>query len=225
MITVYGLAPRSNVQAVMWGIGELGLRHRLVERGHGFGGLDTPEFRAMNPHGLVPVIRDGGAGLGELRHPALPGGAVRQRRLLAAGPGGARAGRHVGRVGRPRSGWTSPARSSGPGPHARRPSRDEAALTAALAASTATSRSSRRRIGDGPWLLGADFTVADILVGHQLYRYFTIDIPRTDRPGLAAYYARLCAPAGLRRARHDLLRQPPRSGRLMPGRPDPRIVR
>ena len=101
MITVYGYRPSSNVQAVMWGIGELGLPYRLVERGHGFGGLDAPEFRAMNPHGLVPVIQDGGAHrLGELRHPALPGGAAtaatpsgpgtrRRARRSTCGPSGA----------------------------------------------------------------------------------------------------------------------------------------
>ena len=35
--------------------------------------------------------------------------------------------------------------------------------------------------------------VADIEAGVALYRYFTIDVPRAERPGLAAYYERLCA--------------------------------
>ena len=46
------------------------------------------------------------------------------------------------------------------------------------------------RLGDGPWLLGRDFTLADIEVGLPLYRYFTVEIARRDRPALAAYYAR-----------------------------------
>lgn len=58
MIEVFGRATSSNVQAVMWAIGELGLNHRRHDLGHRFGGLDTSRFRAMNPHGLIPVIRD-----------------------------------------------------------------------------------------------------------------------------------------------------------------------
>src|SRR5258708_12097592 len=44
----------------MWLVGELGLTHRHVELGGSYGGLDTPEFRAMNPHSRVPVVDDGG---------------------------------------------------------------------------------------------------------------------------------------------------------------------
>ena len=59
MITVYGRVTSSNVQAVLWGMAELGLEHERLDYGHVFGGLNTPEFRALNPHELIPVIRDG----------------------------------------------------------------------------------------------------------------------------------------------------------------------
>jgi glutathione S-transferase len=36
-----------------------------------------------------------------------------------------------------------------------------------------------------------DFTVADIQLGHLLYRYFDIDIPRPSLPALKSYYRRL----------------------------------
>jgi glutathione S-transferase len=49
------------------------------------------------------------------------------------------------------------------------------------------------QVGDGPWLLGADFTAADVEAGVALFRYFTVALDRRERPGLAAYYARLCA--------------------------------
>jgi glutathione S-transferase len=48
------------------------------------------------------------------------------------------------------------------------------------------------QLGDGPWVLGQDFTLADIEVGLPLYRYFTADMPRRDLPNLAGYYTRLC---------------------------------
>jgi glutathione S-transferase len=59
MLTVYGRKSSFNLQKVMWLVGELALPHRHVELGGAFGGLDEAAFRAMNPHGRVPVIVDG----------------------------------------------------------------------------------------------------------------------------------------------------------------------
>src|ERR1700736_2922983 len=59
MLTVYGRKSSFNLQKVMWLVGELGVAHRHIEVGGAFGGLDEPAFRAMNPHGRVPVIVDG----------------------------------------------------------------------------------------------------------------------------------------------------------------------
>ena len=58
MLKVWGRRSSFNVQKVMWLIGELGLEHRHIDAGGNFGGLDTPDFLAMNPHGRIPVIRD-----------------------------------------------------------------------------------------------------------------------------------------------------------------------
>jgi hypothetical protein len=60
MLTVWGRRSSFNLQKVMWLIGELGIEHLHIEAGGQFGGLDTREFRAMNPHGRVPVIDDNG---------------------------------------------------------------------------------------------------------------------------------------------------------------------
>ena len=59
MLKVWGRRSSFNVQKVMWLVGELGLEHEHIDAGGSFGGLDTPDFLAMNPHGRVPVIRDG----------------------------------------------------------------------------------------------------------------------------------------------------------------------
>jgi len=61
MIRVLGRKTSSNVQIVMWCLAELGLKSEREDRGHSFGGVDTPEYLAMNPNGLVPVLIDGGA--------------------------------------------------------------------------------------------------------------------------------------------------------------------
>lgn len=60
MLTVWGRRSSFNVQKVLWLVEELGLRHQHIPAGGSFGGLDTPAFLAINPHGRVPVIDDGG---------------------------------------------------------------------------------------------------------------------------------------------------------------------
>lgn len=60
MIKIWGRANSTNVKKVLWCASECGLEWRLTELGGKFGGLDKPEFRKLNPLGLVPVIDDGG---------------------------------------------------------------------------------------------------------------------------------------------------------------------
>jgi glutathione S-transferase len=60
MLTIWGGLKSNNVQKVVWTADELGLDHMHIPAGMEHGGTDAPEFRAMNPNGLVPVIDDGG---------------------------------------------------------------------------------------------------------------------------------------------------------------------
>src|SRR4030088_3067317 len=61
MLKAWGRRSSFNLQKVMWLIGELELPHEHIDAGGQFGGLDTPAFRAMNPHGRIPVIQDDAA--------------------------------------------------------------------------------------------------------------------------------------------------------------------
>jgi glutathione S-transferase len=58
MITIWGRRSSFNVQKVLWTLDELELDYEHRNAGGSYGGLDNPEFLAMNPHGLVPVILD-----------------------------------------------------------------------------------------------------------------------------------------------------------------------
>ena len=166
MITVYGRATSSNVQAVMWGIAELGLACERLDYGHVYGGTDTPEFRAMNPNGLVPVLATASSCVFE---------SCAILRYL-----GSRYGRFpfwpedpVARA--PIDMWaewgkTTLARDfTGPifwgvirTPPARR---DPAALARALDVHERNLAILEAKLGDGPYVMGPDFTLADIVIG------------------------------------------------------------
>ena len=47
------------------------------------------------------------------------------------------------------------------------------------------------RLGQVPFLSGEAFSIADIHLGHLLFRYFDIAIPRAELPALRRYYDRL----------------------------------
>ena len=200
MLTVWGRKTSSNVQALMWCIGELGLDYERYDVGHRYGGNDTPEFLAMNPNGTVPVLQDG---IGE---PIWETGAI--LRYLA------------GRYGTPEF-WPSD-----PAPRARvdqwaewakinvtlsftgpvfwrvvrtAPSkRDPVAIDAALAKLDDLLAIAEAQLGRHAFLAGAAFTTADIQFGHVLYRYFDIDIARPAWPNIERYYQALTQRAAFR---------------------------
>ena len=193
MITVYGRATSSNVQAVMWGIGELGLDYERLYYGLNFGRNDAPEYLAMNPHGLVPTLKDGDLVLWE---------SCAILRYLATKYGGGGAFWPADPVARARvdmwAEWGKVSFSRDftvPIFWARvrtaAVDRDGAALAAALDRFDGYLGHLEAQLGDNPYVMGADLTLADIVIGHVLFRYFDIDIPRRDRPAIAGYYARL----------------------------------
>ena len=58
-ITLYGRKTSVNVQKAVWVLEELRVPYAQIEVGLNFGGVDTPEYLAMNPNGLVPTLKDG----------------------------------------------------------------------------------------------------------------------------------------------------------------------
>jgi glutathione S-transferase len=59
MLKIWGRKNSSNVQKVMWAVGEAGVAHVHTELGGAFGGNREASFLALNPNGLVPAIQDG----------------------------------------------------------------------------------------------------------------------------------------------------------------------
>jgi glutathione S-transferase len=59
MIMVWGRRSSINVQKVLWALAETGTQFERVTVGGQFGGVNSDDYKAMNPNGLVPAIRDG----------------------------------------------------------------------------------------------------------------------------------------------------------------------
>ena len=60
MLKIWGRRNSINVQKVLWTCAELGLAYERVDAGLAFGVNNTPDYKAMNPNGLVPTIDDDG---------------------------------------------------------------------------------------------------------------------------------------------------------------------
>jgi glutathione S-transferase len=192
-LTVWGRASSSNVQALMWCIGELGLACTRRDAGHVYGVVDTQAFLAMNPNGTVPVLVDGDAPpLWEtgaiLRHLA----GRHARAPFWPADGTARA--HVDMWAEWAKinvtlGFTAPVfwRVVRTAPSRR----DPAAIAQALAALARKLAIAETRLAAHAFLAGPEFTLADIQFGHVLYRYYDIDIERPAFPALRRYYDRL----------------------------------
>src|SRR5262249_1763735 len=59
MLQILGKIPSINVRKVLWLCAELNLPFEREDWGAGFRSTDDPDYLALNPHGLVPVIKDG----------------------------------------------------------------------------------------------------------------------------------------------------------------------
>lgn len=192
MLTVWGRATSSNVQAVMWTIAELGLDYERHDRGREFGGLDTPDYLAMNPNGLVPTVRDGD------NAPMWESAAI--VRYLAARYGDERFWPRDPAVRVQLDMWAEWIKTTfGPlfgnqvfWPLMGKPGGGPDAFAASITTLKQLATMLDKRIGDGPYLGGEAISFADMIIGCQLYRYTTLDFDRAATPALDAYYARLC---------------------------------
>jgi len=60
MLRIWGRTNSVNVKKALWCIEELGLPYERVDAGMQYGVVNTPEYRKLNPNGLVPTLDDGG---------------------------------------------------------------------------------------------------------------------------------------------------------------------
>jgi glutathione S-transferase len=190
MLTIWGRPSSFNTQKVLWLADELGLAYRHVPAGGSFGGLDTAQFLAMNPHGRVPVIDDDGTVVWE-SHAIL--------RYLGARHGQGRFW-HDDPAARSRiDAWMDWSQTRLQPDFLngvfwgfyRTPDhlRDWPAIRKNVANCARNFQLLDRELADRSFLAGDAISLADI--GTALYRYFEIEIERPSVPHVEAWYRRL----------------------------------
>ena len=200
MLTIWGRNNSNNVKKVLWCAEEIGLAYDWIPAGGNFGVTADPAYRAMNPNGLVPTIRDGDFVLWEsnaiVRYLS---GRYAEGTLAATEP--------TVRAGADR--WMDFVTSSLAGPFrdvfwgmVRTPpeKRDLAAIEAGRAKCAALLAIVDQALSEQPWLSGAEFGMGDIPLGCFAYAWFEMPIERPDLPHLAAWYARLTERPAYRKA-------------------------
>jgi glutathione S-transferase len=190
MIKIWGRNTSSNVQKVMWAVGEIGLPHQRIDIGGPFGKNREPAYLAMNPNGLVPTLEEeDGFLLWEsntvvrylaVKHKAtvLEPADLRQRALASkwmdwqlsvAGP--AIFGCFWGLIRTPPE------------------KRDHAAIEDSKKKTTEAMRIIDQQLAKTAYLAGDDFSYGDIPVGIIAYRYRQLVPERPVLPNFERWYA------------------------------------
>lgn len=195
-LTVYGRASSSNVQLVMWAAAELGLSPERLDYGFTYASLDTPEFRALNPFGKIPVLQDGDG------PPIFESMAIARYLASAYGDGGAFWPADPAKRAQVDkwADWAKTTIAFGfTGPifwkvwRTAPADQDLDQIARSVSDYTHHLRQLDAQLQAHDYICGDDLTLADIAAGHVLYRYHAIDIARPELPSLRAYYDRLCA--------------------------------
>jgi glutathione S-transferase len=199
-ITLWGRMSSCNVQKAVWTLEELELLYEHVPLGGRYGGTDSPEYRAMNPNGLVPSLRDGDLAIWE-SHAIV--------RYLSGEYGSGLLFPLEPRERAAADQWTDwtattfqPAWIGLFWAKVRTPpaQQDPAAIAKALAASLRCFEIMERRLAQAPYLGGGTFGYADIVAGVSLYRWSTMDIERPALPNVESWHARLNERSAFRKA-------------------------
>lgn len=192
MLKIWGRKKSSNVRKALWCAEELGLAYEAIDAGGAFGVVDTPEYRAKNPNGRVPMIEDDGFVLWEsntivrylvARH--APGSAWYPADVQAR----AEADKWMDWT---TSSFATPFRTVFWGV-LRTPAeqQDWSAIKAAIKECDDLLAMVEQTLGEQPYLGGDEIGMGDIPLGSFIYAWFEMPIERAALPNVQAWYARL----------------------------------
>ena len=188
MIKIWGRTDSSNVQKVLWCLGELGLEFERLDWGGKFGGNDDKNYREMNPNGLVPTIKDGDFVLWEsnsiMRYLNAKYG---RGRLLPSTPEGmANANRWMDWQLSVFNPTIVPLFFARRTPPITRPMR-----SSALEKNIKTWQTVEDQLAKSRYLGGEEFSLGDIPLGVWAYRWFNLPIERPRMARIENWYEKL----------------------------------
>jgi glutathione S-transferase len=198
MVEVWGRRSSINVQKVVWTLGELGLEYQRHSVGGSFGGNRDQPFLAMNPNGLVPVMRDGDIVMFESNAIV---------RYLSARYGEGTLRPTESRSLAAAEQWmewqqTTPAPLIGTifMNRVRKPVAqcDHRAIETALAKLQEVLPIADTLLGTRPWFAGDSFSFGDIVFGCFMWRYMALDIARPATPHIMRWFETLKTRAAYR---------------------------
>ena len=193
MLKIWGRKNSINVQKVLWACGELALPFDRIDAGMAFGVNNTPEYRTMNPNGLVPLINDDGFILWE-SHAIV--------RYLARKHGAATLSPPDARINADADRWmewfsttlwlnlrpvfwnmvrTAPEK------------RDMPLVESSRKLLAANFEIVDTLLAKQNYMAGSAFSMGDIPMGVAVFRWYNMAIERPALKNLDAWYARLCA--------------------------------
>lgn len=192
MLKIWGRRNSVNVKKVLWAAEELGLPYERIDAGLQYGVNDTPEYRRMNPTGLVPTIDDDGFVLWE-SHVIV--------RYLAAKHGAGTLSPIDLRKRADAERWMDWTHSFSR--EFQRPlfwalvrvppeKRDAAAIEEARKKCAALLAIPEGVLAQRPYLGGEQFTMGDIPLGCHVQLWMRLPIERPPHRHLDAWFARLC---------------------------------
>ena len=192
MLKILGKSSSINVRKVLWTCAELNLPYELEEWGSGFRPTDVPEFRALNPNALVPVVIDAGQALWESnticrylvsregRTDLLPADPLARAQVEMWMDWQATEFNNSWRYAFMALVRKSPKHT------------DSAAIAAGIADWNRHAAIVDARLADtGGYIAGGAFTLADVVIGLSVQRWLAAPLHRPDLPALAAYVERL----------------------------------
>jgi glutathione S-transferase len=192
MLKIYGRANSINVRKVLWAADELGLPFEREDWGRGFRSTSEPDFTKVSAFGVVPVIDDGGFILREsntiVRYLTTKAGRtdlypvdLRTRSTVDSWMD-----------------WSNTDMMSGVRPvfHGlvvKNPAFQAPEVIAAGAKEWAVQmkRLDEQLAANGPYLMGRNFTIADIPAALVVNRWFAIEFDKPQFKTLTAYYDRM----------------------------------
>ena len=198
MLKIWGRLTSVNVQKVVWCADELGLEYERVEAGGKYGIVNTPEYLAMNPNGLVPVIEHDGCVLWESN-------AITRYLAARYGEGSLWPTDIQMRADADRwMDWQAVSFNPAIGPgfwqliRTAPEKRDAAVIEAARDSGEKKLALLDQHLASRDFVAGASFTMGDIPLGCSVDRWYKLPLPRESHPHVERWYQRLCERKGAR---------------------------